>query len=93
MAKTSAQRYNDKMEKIFENAKKMKQKYAKLHAVQLLERLTEQAERFNSLHERKEEITEKDWYDLIITTRYAREVLEIVKPQVMESEKILDLSN
>jgi hypothetical protein len=63
---TSAQKYNDKMDKIFEDAKKNNVKYAPLHAVILLERLVNQIENENLTGIRE-------------TIKYAKEVIKQAK--------------
>ena len=44
---TATQKYNARMESIFENAKISKRKYAPLHVVQMLTQMTEKVEEMN----------------------------------------------
>ena len=78
MIKTAigAQRYNNKMNKIFAEAKVNNIKHAPLHLRQMLIRLVEKTERVNSIQHSGGIVTAEDWSELYSITNEARGVLE-----------------
>jgi hypothetical protein len=84
---TGAQRYNARMHRIFEEAKKLKAKYAPLHAVQLLTRLTEKVESVNAIQHSGGRVTAEDWSELYAITNESRAVLE----NVDQAKLVLDI--
>ena len=79
MTRTAAQRYNAKMEKIFEESKILKAKYAPAHAVQLLERMTEKIDRAKAIQKSWGRVTAEDWAELYKMADEARNILEYAK--------------
>jgi len=73
---TSAQRYNAKLDRIWEQARIIKAKYAPLH---MLTRLTEKVERINAIHNSEGSVIAEDWLELHALTNEARAVIEEAK--------------
>jgi len=73
---TSAQRRNAKMDRIFEEAKIHKAKYAPLRSIKVLERMTEKVERLNSLQHSGGRISAEDLAELSTLTKEARVILD-----------------
>ena len=64
------------MDKIFENAKKLKVNSASRHAIQMLVRLTEKVERVNAIQHSGGYIEMEDWSELYQLTNEARALLQ-----------------
>lgn len=76
MTRTSAQRYNAKMERIFENGRKNNTKYAPLHAFQILAQMTEKIERVNAIQHSGGKVSPEEWSELYALTNRAKAVIE-----------------
>ena len=76
MTRTSAQRHNDRMARIFEEAKLNNAKNAPLHLAQMLTRLVEKVERANSIQHSGGRVTAEDWSELYCLAIEAKKVLE-----------------
>lgn len=85
MTRTSAQRHNAKMERIFENGRKNNTKYAPLHAFQILAQMTEKIERVNAIQHSGGKISQEDWSELHDLTNRAKAVIEITDLKAIES--------
>jgi len=88
---TSAQRYNAKMDKLFEDAKVNLTKHAPLHAVQMLEQLTAKVE--SIMRNGNANFTEKDMSELNNIARRSRSVLDALHPKFEVSMVKKDLAN
>lgn len=75
-SRTSAQRYNDKMHKIFEEARANSAKYAPYHMSQVTTRLLEKVERINAIQHSGGTIEAEDWVELFQISKQTRDVLE-----------------
>jgi hypothetical protein len=84
---TSAQRYNAKAERIFARSKVLKTKHAPLHAIQLLQQMTDKVDAVSGTFDRGENITHEDWSELHALTRRAREVLEYAQDYVKKAQE------
>ena len=73
---TKAQRYNNKLFKMFEDAKVLNAKYAPLHLHHMLTRLVEKVERANSIQHSGGRVTAEDWSELYALANESRAVLE-----------------
>ncbi len=76
---TSAQRYNARMDKIFEEAKKNKDRHVPLHIFTMLERLTEKVERANAIQHSGGPIEAEDWSELFMLTNEAKAILHTAR--------------
>ena len=81
---TSAQRYNAKMERIFEESKVLKTKHAPLHAIQLLQQMTDKVYAVNAMQSGTAAVVcpPEDWSSLSALARSASEVLEYAQNYV-----------
>lgn len=86
-SRTSAQRYNAKKDKIFEEAKVNLAKYAPYHMTQVLPQLLEKLDKVVQLHLNHALITEDDWTELFQHTNRTREILE----HLNESEVVKEI--
>jgi hypothetical protein len=90
MTRTAAQRYNEKMHRIFEEAKVLKAKHAPKHAFQVLGRMTEKVKRAYSI---QQNLTQEDWNELNKICREAEEVLEYApKEYVVQLKEVEEVS-
>ena len=86
-SRTAAQRYNARMNKIFENARVNLAKYAPYHMTQELPHLLEKIDRVIRLRLNPALITEDDWTELHQHVNRTREVLE----HLNESEVVKEI--
>ena len=84
---TSAQRYNDKMHRIFEEARVLKAEHAPLHAIQLLQQMADKVDAVNAAHHSGGNVTPEDWSELHALTRRSREVLEYAQDYVKKAQE------
>jgi hypothetical protein len=75
-SRTAAQRYNDRKDKIFAQAKINLAKYAPYHMTQELPLLLEKIDKVLNLHWSGQIITEADWTELRQHSNRTQEVLE-----------------
>lgn len=78
MTRTSAQRHNERMHQIFEEAKLNDAKHAPFHLAQMLTRLVEKVERANTIQHSGGSVTAEDWSELYDISNESRTVLERV---------------
>ena len=89
---TSAQRYNANAERIFAEARILKTKHAPLHAIQLLQQMTDKVDAVNATQNSGGNVTPEAWSELHALTRRAREVLEYAQEYVKNAQKPIDSS-
>ncbi len=85
--KTSAQRYNENMERIFAQAKVNGRKHSPYHMTQELPLLLEKIKRVIRLRNSPSLVTEEDWTELIQHVNRTSDVLE----RLNESDVVKDI--
>jgi hypothetical protein len=83
MRKTAAQKYNDNMNRIFEEAKQNNKKYAPLHLFTMLKDLTQKTEQINKIQHSKSPIPPEIWSELFVLTKQAKSILDKTKDYVL----------
>ncbi len=79
MRKTKAQLHNEKMERLFEEAKALNKVHYPRHLFQMLTRLTEKVERANAIQHSGGIVAAEDWSELYALTNESKAVLERAK--------------
>jgi hypothetical protein len=90
MTRTSAQRYNDRMYKLFERAKELSAKNAPIHAIQILKRMTEKVERANNIQHSGGHLIAEDWAELYALTSQSRGILENASKYIQDNNIQMD---
>jgi len=84
MTRSQSQRYNTKMDRLFERSKVLKTQHAPLHSIQLLQKMTDKVYAVNAMQSGTAAVVcpPEDWSSLSALARSASEVLEYAQNYV-----------